>query len=376
MAVGDACLSLLAPNCSGEHELIAESWNGTGWTIQPMPTPPGESELRGLSCASSTFCLAVGDYSAGGTPNIALAEEWDGSSWTIPNPPPPGVASKLDGVSCTSPTACVAVGTETIREGSAGFSLVLAEFWDGTRWAIKSVRNRSPLYAPDELNAVSCSSATACTAVGVLNASIPVETWNGSGWMIQPVANPPGAVSAQLSDVSCTSAAACTAVGVATKVVRLNNVDNALAEVCNGTSWATEAVSNPAVETSTRLTGIACTAATACIAVGTYSTNSGPTATTASSSQPLVERRRTRHRQRSKLLLSDPTSSKNNATGAQQTTPFRIMTEDLGLQLLADCYPNAPYSQAYVRSKPVEPCVRLEPRRTYQRAQAPRDVDA
>jgi hypothetical protein len=289
MAVGDACLSLLEPNCSGAHELIAESWNGTGWTIQAMPTPPGPSELRGLSCASPAFCLAVGYYSAGSTPHLALAEVWDGSKWTIQNPAPPVLASKLDGVSCTSSSACVAVGTETIAEGPVGFTLALAGFWDGISWTIKSAPNRTPLDSPNELNAVSCSSTMACTAVGVLNTSLLVETWDGSSWTVQPVANPPGANTAQLSDVSCTSAVACTAVGAGTKVVGFTGFDNALAQVWNGSSWATEAVAHPALQTDSRLTGVSCTAATACTAVGSYSTNT--TTSGAGSPQPLVERR-------------------------------------------------------------------------------------
>jgi hypothetical protein len=39
------------------------------------------------------------------------------------------------------------------------------------------------------------------------------EHWNGSRWAIQPTPNPTGQAPSVLSGVSCTAATACTAVG-------------------------------------------------------------------------------------------------------------------------------------------------------------------
>jgi hypothetical protein len=65
---------------------------------------------------------------------------------------------------------------------------------------------------------VACTSANACTAVGAYNTSTNVplplaERWNGSSWTVQPTPTPPNATASVLQAVSCTSATACTAVG-------------------------------------------------------------------------------------------------------------------------------------------------------------------
>ena len=87
-----------------------------------------------MSCPSATSYLAVG-YSmlAGGNPLapacFAFAESWDGTSWkTVPPVPVGMVLSTLMGVSCTSATACTAVGYH--KNGSVIFPL--AERWNGT----------------------------------------------------------------------------------------------------------------------------------------------------------------------------------------------------------------------------------------------------
>jgi hypothetical protein len=109
-------------------------------------------------------CTAVGYYvNSAGTPET-LAEHWDGTTWTI-QPTPNGEVS-LSAVSCTSATACSAVGdyVSTIAPGTTG-ELTLAEAWDGTTWTIQPTPN-STGRANSFLNGVSCTSTTKCTAVG------------------------------------------------------------------------------------------------------------------------------------------------------------------------------------------------------------------
>jgi hypothetical protein len=70
-----------------------------------------------------------------------------------------------------------------------------------------------------ELEAVSCTSASACTATGVYDTSsddtpvLMAERWNGKAWAIQKIPSPDGAFGSGLVGVSCTSASACTAAG-------------------------------------------------------------------------------------------------------------------------------------------------------------------
>lgn len=93
---------------------------------------------------------------------------------------------RFQGVSCTSPTACVAVGFYTNATSS---TVPLVEAWNGTTWAIQAAD--TSFSAPgNALCGVSCRSAMACIAVGTsydAGAYAPlVERWNGTSWTIQP----------------------------------------------------------------------------------------------------------------------------------------------------------------------------------------------
>ena len=61
---------------------LAESWNGTTWSIVPSPnTGPTVSALQGVSCATATACIAVG-YSQTKTRALSstLIESWNGTT--------------------------------------------------------------------------------------------------------------------------------------------------------------------------------------------------------------------------------------------------------------------------------------------------------
>lgn len=64
-------------NSSGAAKALAESWNGTSWSVVPTPNPPpvgGSSYLNGVSCVSATACTAAGDYHTSGSPEMTLIE--------------------------------------------------------------------------------------------------------------------------------------------------------------------------------------------------------------------------------------------------------------------------------------------------------------
>jgi hypothetical protein len=138
---------------------------------------------------------------------------------------------------------------------------------------VTTLRKTPPIGAqPDQLAAVSCTSATACTAVGSYGGLTVAEAWNGTKWSVEPTANPTGSKGSSLAGVSCTSATACTAVG------GYDNGDGTyatLAEAWNGKSWVVEPTPNPRSSKGTHilvlsLSGISCTSAAACTAVGGY----------------------------------------------------------------------------------------------------------
>ena len=91
-------------------------------------------------------------------------------------------------------------------------------------------------------------------------------------WSIQSAPTPTGAMSSDLSGVTCTTAAACVAVG---EYVDSSGVKVALAEAWNGTAWSIKPTPNAAGAASSTLSGVSCTATAACTAVGYYVNASG-----------------------------------------------------------------------------------------------------
>jgi hypothetical protein len=238
---------------------LAERWNGTAWSIMPTPHPK-ESVLSGVSCTSATFCLALGGSNLGSSNSATLAERWNGKIWAIQAIPNKGGST----ISCTSAKACTAVG----NFGDSAF----AEHWNGTTWAVQAIPDQD-----NPLSGISCTSAKACTAVGLKENNAGdvltlAEHWNGKTWAAQATPNPPADGQlpySELDAVSCTSASACTAVG---------NSDNndigyplPLAERWNGKTWHIQATPNPSDDNDGLLSGVSCTSASACIAVGSYS---------------------------------------------------------------------------------------------------------
>jgi hypothetical protein len=243
---------------------LAERWNGSKWSIQHTPNPAGGSNslLQGVSCTSATACTAVGG-SSNGTTMVTLAERWNGTAWSIQHTPNPAGSSFtfLYGVSCTSASACTAVGTSS--------SGTLAERWNGTKWSIQHTPN--PAGSNSLLQGVSCASATACTAVGSTSTSTTTvtlaERWNGTAWSIQHTPNPAGAQGSGLGAVSCASASACIAVGAYNTGPTSGG---SLAERWNGTAWSIQHTPNPAGAPVSLLNGVSCASATACTAAGGY----------------------------------------------------------------------------------------------------------
>ena len=249
---------------------LVEWWNGANWNIQS--TPVGDAKLDAVSCVSDTSCTAVGGDSGGGI-GQPLVEHWDGTGWTVEPtspftgfaPPLPGFGASLTGVSCTSDTACTAVGS--VLENTDGLSLpqALVERWDGTSWSIQNTPT-PPGAQGYELNAVSCTSATDCTAIGQSygpNAAPPTlaEHWDGSAWTIEPT---PGGQTL-LTNVSCTAASACAAIA-APNIIK----------VWDGASWSIENL--PGVAPGVTLNAVSCTSDGSCTVVG------------AANEEPFVER--------------------------------------------------------------------------------------
>ncbi len=261
---------------------LAESWDGSHWTLQTSPNTPGVliSEFHSVSCASASACVAVGahDTAAGG--NVALVERWDGTRWTMQPTPRVGHAltAMLSGVSCTAVNACTAVGS---FDNSAGIQVPLAERWNGATWAIQAVP--SPAGAMQaSLSSVSCASVRLCVAVGVsqdasAHQSPLAALWNGSVWTLHTTPAPASALQARLAAVSCSNPGSCFAVGEYLNgaiTVGRGHAHQSFAAQWNGTAWTATSIARPAGATAGYLDAISCTGASTCTAAGWYPSTS------------------------------------------------------------------------------------------------------
>ncbi len=177
------------------------------WSYVPMPIPAGGSfpSIESISCKSATSCIAVGKVQMANQVVVPLAESWDGSKWTIQSIPAPATEATLpyahlEDVSCASASECTAVGY--FKAVNVGLELPAWQTYVA-RWKGGSWSNSYPL-APGSgfLESISCTSASFCAAT----AGSLLMTWNGSSWSSQEVGPE------VYRDVSCTSQSFCLAV--------------------------------------------------------------------------------------------------------------------------------------------------------------------
>jgi hypothetical protein len=238
--------------------------------VRSVTAAEGSGVLLGVSCASAHACMAVGTHLTSGPAEspYTLAEEWNGTRWTVTRTrnPPSSLGNNLYGVSCSSASACMAVGAHNISHGS----VPLAEAWNGNTWTVKATPE------PDDdssLDSVSCSSATACVATGfgIENGHNNwfSEVWNGQTWTHKTAPRPVDATYSSLGSVSCASAHFCVAVG--DYQVNNSSKSQTLAETWDGQTWTINTTPNPSSGANgSELTGVSCTAPNTCMAVGHY----------------------------------------------------------------------------------------------------------
>src|ERR1700674_2617627 len=126
------------------------------WSVDATP---GLGQLVAVSCVTTTDCWGVGSTANSNAPSsTTLAEHWDGSSWSqVTTPYDASGTGTLNGVSCVSTSDCMAVGTWS--KATVGS---VAMLWNGSAWTDE------PLAAtgdnPDVMTAVTWPSATNCWA--------------------------------------------------------------------------------------------------------------------------------------------------------------------------------------------------------------------
>jgi hypothetical protein len=184
----------------------------------PPERLPGDDDASSVSCATTTFCLAIGrlhDY------------RWNGRRWIrIPRD------RLAEAVSCVSRTRCLAVG-EASNDG---------KWWLGHRWSkpfrLTARRDREPAQ-------VVCPDASACV-VGYGDGS--VNSWNGHRW------SRAHHVLDGLFDLACAGPRSC----LATSGNRSSS--------WNGRSWARPKLISPSGDV--QVLKLSCVASGECVGVG------------------------------------------------------------------------------------------------------------
>jgi hypothetical protein len=252
---------------------------------RPHVTTSGGNGVNDVTCVATGSCVAVGQYAVEHG-FIPLLDVERGATWTVVIVPLPAGAStkapnsELSGVSCTSSTTCVAVGSYT---DAAGFQrpLLVSE----SRGAWTSVSMPLPAGAdtatPDDtLESVSCASSTVCAAVGSYARSaghedpLVIQRTSGS-WSAVSLPLPADAVTATPSDelaaVACTSDGSCTAVG---SYLDTSGGQEALMVTGSSGVWSDVTAPLPGdagtARSSDELDSVACTTASSCVAAGSY----------------------------------------------------------------------------------------------------------
>jgi photosystem II stability/assembly factor-like uncharacterized protein len=265
--------------------------DGGSWSSQPLP--PGISELKAVSCRSTSVCVALGVYTyADGGGAVAIHTTNGGATWVAKKVPAgfkeptaiscstasscegfgtgpsgysgetthtsdggttwvnrslPGVSQALS-VSCPSPSTCEGVGLN-----NRDYSMTLRTSNGGSTWSAKTL----PITEAQYLGSVLCRSGTVCQAAGTTQAGpVVIRTTNG-GVSWKPETMPPNLSDGYITSLSCPSASVCTAIDPS-GFMRTTN---------SGTKWSQEAlitgVSSPNV--------LSCPSASTCVAAATGS---------------------------------------------------------------------------------------------------------
>ncbi|HEX4163548.1 MAG TPA: hypothetical protein VHZ05_13680, partial [Acidimicrobiales bacterium] len=282
---------------------LIEQQSGTSWNVTEAPQPAnagsGTSQglwlgsnrcgiattpCRAVSCPTTTFCVAVGQYALQGGGQAPVIETYNGTSWSAAEGPLPGDKNAatfgyLQSVSCTSQTSCVAVGT---YQNSSGDDLGMIATLSGSTWSVQASPEPADINAtPDSnLTNVSCSSS-GCVAVGRYftsssgNDGLITQLANGN-WSAHSSPLPSNTTStpeAELFDVQCPTTGFCVADGS----YRTTAGAGGLIDTYSGGMWTASQAPEPSdsVNNDATLNGISCPAPGSCAAVGLYDDTAG-----------------------------------------------------------------------------------------------------
>ncbi|HEV2360496.1 MAG TPA: hypothetical protein VGS21_02225 [Acidimicrobiales bacterium] len=190
--------------------------SGGAWTASSAPVPANASSgspstvLSAVKCSAPRECVAVGSYTDDAGSQQPLIDVERNGTWEARQGALPAGASAsgaaLDQVSCASTTDCVAIGT--YLGPTTGVTVVFADSLSGTAWSSDAL----PPSGGGQPGTLSCSGPVFCVVPVALEQKLFLDVRSVSGWT-STAAPLPSYSSAWVGEASCASPAACTVVG-------------------------------------------------------------------------------------------------------------------------------------------------------------------
>jgi hypothetical protein len=250
-------------------------WSASSVDALPPDASPGNGNLYGVDCPSTTMCAAVGTYLATDHTTRGLLATWINGAWSTTSmvvdgtPAYPNRSIQTRPISCSAPGSCVA-----IAENSDESVVVIATLTNGT-WTEQT----APVLPGDDINrlrAISCSDTQTCVAVGDHGYGAFIETLADGTWHVSA---PPASAGTEplLLDVDCAQPTTCVAVGSYLDT-SLQRTEPLILTLADGT-WQQQTAPAPSnviaqYPSDTALHAVSCPTTTACTAVGEYNAQS------------------------------------------------------------------------------------------------------
>jgi hypothetical protein len=266
-----------------DSPMVFEHWNGTSWQLKYYPDNVETGDLEGVTCTSTSNCWAVGNLDESNFSLNSLVMKWNGSIWASVSTPN-STQSEFDSVSCVNVSDCFIVGDTSEGSNDDGISDQLIERWNGSAW--KTMVTQDPYKHGAYMPGIDCTKESSCIALivpsngtaGTDATSFVVEQWNGTSWADTTYPDPTGLSYIIPQAITCSSSTDCQIVG--TESTTQDSATILAALHWNGSKWTadnglvTPAAPAPGPQNGPAppaFSGVACTSASYCFAVGSYS---------------------------------------------------------------------------------------------------------
>jgi hypothetical protein len=206
--------------CLALGRYTAWRWNGSSWASAGAASPT--EVLESVSCPTTSFCK-IGESGDD-------TQTYNGSTLSAPQPGPSG---GIETITCTSATFCAAITVASYGQGVSTF--------DGTSWSATTT-----LLLDDSLQPLSCADASHCHAISVNGDDF---RYNGHTWTAGQSFDPTGSA---ITGLSCPTSTFCVLAEQGGQISMLT-----------GTTWSRP--SRLSTHDTTR--AVSCASATFCIAV-------------------------------------------------------------------------------------------------------------